>query len=84
MQTVISSQDERFSVADHDVQPVQQSGVGIVRLVFVGVALQRWDVAAVAVTVDCAAIGKGKLGEFFDRCPLDVWSDQHFEVERIS
>ena len=81
---MISSQDERFGVADHDVQPVQQSGIGIVRLVFVGVSLQRRDVTAVAVAADYAALGKCGSSEFFDSCPLDIWSDPHLEEERTA
>ncbi len=69
---MIGTQDECFGVANHDVQPVQQAGVGIVRLVFVGVALQRRDVAAVAVTANCASLGKRGLGKLFDGCLLDI------------
>ena len=71
-QTVISPQDERFGIANHDVQPVEQTGVGIVRLVFMGVALQCWDIAAVAIAPNGASLGKHRLGKFLDGCPLDI------------
>lgn len=62
---------------------MQQAGVGSVRLVFVGVALQRRDVAAVAVTANGASLGKRRLGKLFDGCPLDVRSNHRLEVERM-
>ena len=83
-QTVISPQDERFGIANHDVQPVEQTGVGIVRLVFMGVALQRRNIAAVAVTPNDAILGKRGSGKFLDGFSLDIRSDHHLEVERIA
>ena len=83
-QTVISSQDKGFGVAGDDVQPVEQAGIGIVRLVLMGVALQRRDVAAVAVAANYASLGKRGLGEFFDGCPFDIRSDHHLEIERVA
>ena len=80
-QAVIGSQNERLGVADNDMQPVQQTGVGIVRFVLMGVAFQCRDVAAVAVAADRASLGKCRSGKFFDGCPLDVWSDPHLEAE---
>lgn len=83
-QTVISSQDERFGIADHDVQPVEQTGVGIIRLVFVDVTLQCRDIAAVAIAPNGASLGKRSLGKFLDGCLLDIRSDHHLEVERTA
>ena len=81
---MIGSQNECFGVADHNVQPVQQTRVGIERLVLMGVAIQRWNVTAVAITADCAASSKRETGKFSDGCLLDVWRDHHLEIERIA
>lgn len=81
---MISSQYEGFGVAGDDVQPVEQAGIGVVRLVFMGIVLQRRDIAAVAVAANCASLGKRGLGKFFDRCPLDIRSDHHLEIERAA
>lgn len=81
---MISSQDEGLGIAGDDVQPVEQAGIGDVRLVLMGVALQRRNVAAVAVAAPRVSLGKRGLGEFLDRCPLDVQSDHHLEIERVA
>ena len=83
-QTMIGSQNECFGVSDHDVQPVQQTRVGIERLVLMGVAFQRWNVTAIAITADCAASSKRESSKFSDGCLLDVWCDHHLEIERIA
>ena len=76
-QTMIGTQNESFGVAEHDVQPVQQTGVGIERLVLMGVAFQRWNVTAVAITADCAASSKCESGKFSDGCLPDVCGGIH-------
>ena len=65
------------------MQPVEQAGIGIVWLVLMGIAFQRWDVAAVSVTVNHAAIGKSSAGLFFHRCLLDIGGYLHFQKARI-
>ncbi len=60
-QAMIGAQNKFLCVADYDVQPVEQTRIGIVRLVLVGVAFQRGDVTAVSIAVDHAAIGKSSI-----------------------
>ena len=71
-QAMISAQDERLGVADHDMQPMEQTQIGIVGLVLMGIALQSRDITPVTITVNCTALNKRSLGKFFDRGPLDI------------
>ena len=83
-QTMIRTQDECLGIADHDVKPMKQAGVGIIRLVFMDKSLQCRDVTAVTVAPDRTALGKRRLGELFDRGPLDILRDLHLDVAGIS
>lgn len=66
---MIGAQDKRLGVADHDMQPMEKAGIGIVRLVFMGVALQGQNVTAIAIAVELTAIGEGAWANFFtDTC----------------
>ena len=62
------------------MQPVEQTRIGIVGLVFMGVALQGWDIAHVTITVNRTALGKRGLGKPFDRGPLDILCDLHLGI----
>ena len=66
-QTMIRTQNERFGVADHNVQPMEQAGVGIVGHALMGIAFQSWDIASVPIVADDTAWGKCSLGKLFDR-----------------
>lgn len=66
---MIRAQDEGLGLADYNVQPVWQAGVGIIGLVLMGVALQGRDIASVAIAVDRTALGKRGLSKLFDICP---------------
>ena len=63
-QTMIGAQYKYLGVADHNVQSMENAEIGIVAIVFMGVALQDRNVAAIAITVDLTAIGEGGMGEF--------------------
>ena len=65
-QAMVSAQDEGLGVTDHDVQPMEQTRMGIVGLVLMGEALQSWDIAPVTIAVNRAALGKRSLGKLFD------------------
>ena len=82
-QAMISTQDERLGVANHDMQPMEQTRVGIVGLVLMGIALQSRDIAPVTITVNRTARGKRSLGKFFDRGPPDILRDPHLGIEGI-
>ena len=83
-QAMIGTQDKRFGVADHDVQPMEQAGIGVIGFVFMEVALQSWKVTAITIAVDHAAIGKGGMGKFLHRRLLDVGRYPHFQKVRIA
>ncbi len=83
-QAVVGAQDERLGVADHDVQPMEQAGVRVVGLMLVGIALQCWNVAAIAVTANHTFFCKGRSSKFSDRSLLDVCSHPHFEIAGIA
>ncbi len=64
-QAMVSTQDKRLGVADHDVQPMEQTRIGIVEFVLMGIALQSRDITPVTITVNCTARGKRSLGKIF-------------------
>ena len=83
-QAMIGTQDKRFGVADHDVQPMEQAGIGVIGFVFMEVALQSWKVTAITIAVDHAAIGEGGMGKFLHRRLLDVGRYPHFQKAGIA
>ena len=83
-QAMIGAQDKRFGVADHDVQPMEQAGIGVVGFVFMRVAFQSRKVTAITIAVDHAAIGEGGMGKFLHRCLLDVGRYPHFQKAGIA
>lgn len=46
---MIGTQDKRLSVAEHDVKPMEEAGIGIVGFVFMGEAIQGRNVAAITI-----------------------------------
>ena len=46
---MVSSQNKRFGVAEHDVQPMEHTGAWAINTVFMEIALERGDVAAIGV-----------------------------------
>lgn len=60
---VVGSQNERLGIADHNMQPVEHTAVGIIVLILVGVILKRRDIAAVTVAADGAASRNGTVGK---------------------
>lgn len=80
---MICTENERFSVADCNVQPMEQAGIGIIWFVLMGIASQSWDIASVPIAVDDTAWGKCSLGKLFDRRPLDVLCELHLDMTRI-
>lgn len=49
-----------------------------------GVVFQSRDIASVAITTDRTALGECSLGKLFDRDPLDVLHDPHFDIAWVS
>lgn len=83
-QTMIGAQDKRFGVADHDVQPMEQAGIGVEGFVFMRVAFQSRKVTAITIAMDHAAIGEGGMGKFLHRRLLDVGRYPHFQKVGIA
>lgn len=81
---MISAQNKRLGVADHDVQPMEESRNQDIGLVFMGVALQRWDITAIAIAVDLTAIGEGGAGKFLHRRLLDIGCYPPFQKAGIA
>ena len=83
-QTVISTQYECLGVSNHDMQPMKQTGIGIVSLMLMDKIFQGRDIAAVSIAADHTVFCKGGFGEFLDGTFLDVGRDPHFQILRIS
>ncbi len=79
-QAMISAQYERLGVSNHDMQPMEQTGIGIVSLMLMGKVSQGWDVAAIPVAADHTAFCKGGFGKFSDGGLLDIGCDPHFQI----
>ena len=60
---VVGSQNECLGIADHNMQPVEHTTVGVIGLMLVGVILKRRDITAVTVTADGAASHNGTVGK---------------------
>lgn len=65
------------------MQPMEKVGIGIVRLVFMGVTLRGRNVTAIAVA-ELTAIGEGGMGKFLHRRLLDVGCYPHFQETGIT
>jgi len=83
-QTVIGSQNKRFGIADHNMQPMEHTAVWVVFLMLVGVVSQSWDIAAVTIAVDGTALLHGGIGELLYRGLLDIPGYTHLEILRIA
>lgn len=64
-QAVVGSQNERLGIADHNMQPVEHTAVGIIGLMFVGVILKRRDITAVTIAADGAVGCNSTVGKLF-------------------
>lgn len=62
---MIRAQDEGLGITNHNVQTVEQAGIGIIGLVLMGIVLQGRDIASVAIAVDRTALSKRGLGQTF-------------------
>ena len=82
-QSVIGTQNKSLGITDDDVQPMEETGIGIVWPVLMGIAFQRRDVAAVSIAVDHAAISKSSVGKFLHRCLLAIGGYLHFQKARL-
>ena len=69
---MIGTQNECFRIANHDMQPMKQSGVGIVDSMLVRKVFQGWDVTAKTIATDHAVFGEGRLSKLSDRSLLDI------------
>ena len=66
---MIGTQDKRFGVADHDVQPMKKAGIGIVGFMFMGVALQGRNIITIASLRISLPSPKAAWANFFtDAC----------------
>ena len=83
-QAVVGSQNKRFGVADHNMQPVEHTAVGVIGLMFVGVVLKCGNITAVTITADGAAGCNGAVGKFSHGGLLDILCHAHFKVLRIA
>lgn len=63
---------------------MKETGIRIVKLVFMSVALQRWDITAISITVDLTVIGKGSMGKFPHGYMLDIGCYPHFQKAGIA
>lgn len=81
---MIDAGNESLGIADHDMEPVKQAGVGIVDLVLVRKIFQGRDVAAITTTADHTVLRKSGLGKFSDGSLFDVGCDPHFEMTWIA
>ena len=57
-QAMVSAQDEGIGVADYDMQPVEQTRIGVVGFVSMVIVLQCRDITPVTITVNRTALGK--------------------------
>ena len=80
---MIGPQNERFCIANYDMQPMKQTGTGIVSLMLVRKVFQGSDVTAITVAVDHTVFCEGGLSKFSDGSLLDIGSDLHFEMAWI-
>lgn len=69
VQAVVDAQNKHLGVTDDDVQPMEKVGIGSVGFVLMSITFQRWDVTAIAIAVDLAAIVKKRHGQIFSRTP---------------
>ena len=60
-QTVVGSQNKSLGVAEYNVQPMKHTGTRVISTVFMVIAFQRGDVAAVTVALDHAIIREALL-----------------------
>ena len=81
---MIGVEDKCLGIADDDVQPMEKTGVGIVGAILMGIAFQRWDVTAIAIATDDAAVGKCGVGKFLHGCLLDIGCHPHFQIAGIA
>jgi len=81
---MMGTQDKCLGVADHDVQPMEKAGIGIVRFVFMSVALQGQNVTAIPIAMDLTAVSDGGMGKFSHGCLLDIGCHPHFQKARIA
>lgn len=66
---MIGTQDKRFGVADHDVQPMKKAEIGILGFMFMGVALQGRNIIAIASLRISLPSAKAAWANFFtDAC----------------
>lgn len=73
-----------LAFTDHNVQPVEQAGVGIIGLVLIGIVHQGRDIASVAIAVDRTVLSKHGLCKLFDSGPFDILHDLHLGIAGIS
>lgn len=58
---VVGFQNECLGIADHNMQPVEHTAVGVIGLILVGVILKGRDITAVPVAAHGAADRKGTV-----------------------
>lgn len=73
---MISTQIEHFRISNYDMQPMKQTGSGIVGLMLVKKVFQGRDITVITVVAD-HTISCGGLSKFFDGSLLDIGSGLH-------
>ena len=67
-----------------NVQPMEQSRVGIVNFMLVDESFQSWDVTAIPVAVNLTTRGKSGVGKLLYRRLLDIWCLLHLQKAGIA
>ena len=58
-------QDKCLGVTNYDVRPVGLARTGIISFVLVAVTLQRRDIAAIVIAVNCTVLGECGCSDSF-------------------
>ena len=83
-QSVIGSQDERFSIADYNVQPMEHPILWIIGFVLVFIFLQGRDITTVPIAMNCATLFNCRVSKLFHRCLFDIFRNTHLEILRVA
>ena len=82
-ETVVSAQNKGFSVAYHDVKPMQNLSFDIVFNRFMNILSQRGAIAAIIVASYRTAFCNMLFGKFSDGLLLHVLCGFHFQIQGI-
>ena len=91
-QTVVSTQDKGFGIADHNMQPMEHSGICDIGLMLMGIIFQSTDIASVTLIADGCPRRNGILRKAFYGSLLDIfvmlifryWGLTHLSRENVT